>query len=58
MPLRTIRKAVMPVTKLFDARGEFYPMAIQDSLVTVCLPENMKINFVNCIKIFKEFGIA
>lgn len=40
----TIHKVVMPAMKLFDAPGEFYPMAIQDSLVTVCLSENNKEN--------------
>lgn len=50
MPSRTIHRAVMQVMKPFDAPGEFCPTAIQGFLVTVCLPEEIKIEFANCIK--------
>jgi len=42
MPSRTIHRAVMRATMPFDAPGEFCSMAIQDFLVTVCLPKNIK----------------
>jgi len=35
----------MRATMLFDVPDEFYPMVIQDFLVTVCSPEKKKKKF-------------
>lgn len=50
MPSHTIHRAVMQAMKPFDVPGEFCPTAIQDFLVTVCSPKDMKIKFANYIK--------
>lgn len=57
MPSHTIHRVVMPAMKPFDAPDEFYPTAIQDFLVMVYLPENMKIKFVNCIRTYNTLYI-